>query len=383
MRVLMISRDPTLLEGDAPAMGDAVERHRAYAQRVERLIIFVLMRRRGTERAIAENCIVFPVYISDVLFWWRLRRLMRRAWREQKPDLVIAQDPHAAGLVAWIISRWYQLPIMVNIHGDFFKGSRWQRERALHTLWSWVQWRVLRRAAGIRVVSAELKEKIVAAGIPADKVFVVNTPINDVRFMDAGTVQTAGIEELKQRCSGRRIVLFVGRLVAAKNLVFTLEVIDRVRKRIPEILLLIAGEGELRSELTAAVVRRTLTDNVFFTGPVSHEALPAYYACAEVLLLLSTNESFGKVVVEAGLCQVPSLASATTGARSIITDGYTGFIVPVGDVEATSEVLVEMMENADLTRNMGVLARKQYIARYGFSATVDALISFWKRAASV
>ena len=73
----------------------------------------------------------------------------------------------------------------------------------------------------------------------------------------------------------------------------------------------------------------------------------------------------------------PTLASQTAGAAYIIVDGKTGFIVPVNDLDATVDVLDEMIDYPEGVKLLGTNAREAYTAQYASERSVQKIVELW------
>jgi glycosyltransferase involved in cell wall biosynthesis len=169
------------------------------------------------------------------------------------------------------------------------------------------------------VVSPLIADKIAEHKLSAAPVAVINTPVDTERFS----------QHLAQPDPQYFTIVSNMRLVPAKNIPFTLEIIKALADKYPTVRYRIIGSGPLRATLEQKVKDLDLLSIVDFRGSLTPEQVVHEYAQADLMLLLSTNESFGKVIIEAGLMGVPTVASATLGARTIIDSGKTGLIVPI------------------------------------------------------
>lgn len=376
-RVLMISTDPGLL-GTHAGSGDVLERHRKYAERVDSLDIIVLGGTPGKKHTVTPHLAIYAV--GRGLFGVReASALGRRICADKHISLLVTQDPHLAGFVGMRLKRRFHVPLLVNMHGDFLNNGHWRSEQWQHRVKEYLQKRIIPRADHLRVVSAGIQDKLVKYGIAPDKISVIHTPINDVAFRDLTDEQKVFLEELRYKYHHKFVVVFCGRLVAAKNLLFTLDVVRKAHAHNQKLQFLMIGDGELRGRLKQYIGEKRMEQYVTLLGPQHQDKLAIYYHLAQVLVLLSTNESFGKTIIEAGMAGTPSLASATTGATDIVTDGITGFIVPVNDLNATADVLNEMMNQPEQTKQLGEWARDRYLESYASERTVERIISLWKR----
>jgi glycosyltransferase involved in cell wall biosynthesis len=95
-----------------------------------------------------------------------------------------------------------------------------------------------------------------------------------------------------------------------------------------------------------------------YLGSLTQEALVDEYRAADCLVLPSRHDSFGMVVAEALACGVPAVVSSGVGAKSLIEEGVSGWIVPAGDVRALEERIEWCVDNIDTVRSMSTHARR-------------------------
>ena len=133
-------------------------------------------------------------------------------------------------------------------------------------------------------------------------------------------------------------VLYAGRLSPEKNI----DVIARATDGLPRI---IAGDGPLRDLLPDAL------------GFVSHEVLSDLYDRAAVVVLVSQMEGLPNVLLEAMAHGKTVIATPVGGIPSLIEDGRTGFLVPVGDAVALRATIERLLADPDLRKRVGDAAR--------------------------
>lgn len=375
LNVLMVSLDRGLIDPKTGS-GNVLERHKQYASFAKSLDIIVF----GGTTALTHqhgNLTIYQTGVNGLRNIWRAYRIGTSVIRRKQVHLITTQDPHATAWVGLFLKKRFGVPLLVSFHGDFWNNPLWQRERWRNMLLSWGQHFIAPRADGIRVVSYGIRDKLIASSVKKEKIQVIHTPVNDRLFSILNVKQKADIEKLHTMYAGRDVLLFVGRFVPAKNLLFMLAVIEKLKKKKTQVLLLLIGDGELKSQLEQAIAERNLTAHVQMLGTKAHEELVPYYHIARAVLLLSTNESFGKVIIEAGLSGTPTLASDTTGARHIIQDGMTGFLVPINDLDATVGILEEMIDYPQLSKQLGERAQQLYRAQYSSERTTKDILRFW------
>ncbi len=164
----------------------------------------------------------------------------------------------------------------------------------------------------------------------------------------------------------KQVILFVGALDKAhffKGVDVLVQAFAKVSTA--DAILMIVGEGDLKSDYQRLAEEMALSDKVLFSGNVLNWDLPQFYALADVLVLPSTGvETFGLVLVEAMACGKPVIASNLPGVRTVVDDGENGFLVPSGDVDLLAEKIQVLLGNREMRAAFGVHGRKKAETRY-------------------
>jgi glycosyltransferase involved in cell wall biosynthesis len=126
-----------------------------------------------------------------------------------------------------------------------------------------------------------------------------------------------------------------GRLMAAKALDVGLEAVSRV----PDVTLLVAGDGPDRAELEQAAEGLGLGGRARFLGSRPREEVLRLFRAADAVLLSSAWENFPHTVVEALAVGTPVIATAVGGIPEIVRDGENGLLVPPGDPVALASAI--------------------------------------------
>ena len=144
----------------------------------------------------------------------------------------------------------------------------------------------------------------------------------------------ASVEEPTRTQRARRpgsttsfVVGWAGRLTEIKRPSDLLRAVAQV----DDATLVLAGDGELRSEIEELAVSLGIADRVRILGYV--DDIGAWYSAFDVFLLTSANEGTPVVAIEALAAGVPVVATAAGGTATVVDDGETGLLAPVGDVE--------------------------------------------------
>lgn len=173
----------------------------------------------------------------------------------------------------------------------------------------------------------------------------------------------------KYNLHGYRTILTVARLTPLqryKGIDVSIKAFSKVKKRYPDTLYVIAGEGDMIDEYTRLAEKEGVKESVVFTGRVSDSELIALYRISEIFLMPSRIEEsegrilcegFGLVFLEANLFNKPVIGGEG-GCRSAIIDGETGFIVNPRDPDEIAERVIYLLENPESAHDMGRRGRE-------------------------
>jgi N-acetyl-alpha-D-glucosaminyl L-malate synthase BshA len=137
-----------------------------------------------------------------------------------------------------------------------------------------------------------------------------------------------------------KILIHLSNFRPVKRVQDVVEIFKRVQSQLPSKLLLV-GEGPELPRIQKLVEEANLTDRVLFLG--KQEEVARIISLADLMLLPSEKESFGLVALEAMACGVPTVASRAGGIPELITDGVTGFLAPIGDVDQMAKLAIRLL----------------------------------------
>jgi glycosyltransferase involved in cell wall biosynthesis len=167
--------------------------------------------------------------------------------------------------------------------------------------------------------------------------------------------------------SGRTTIAMIARLAPLKGHRELLEAFEKLVSRGLDVELLLIGDGGLRMELESWVRERRLSGRVTFTGLVSPEEIPKYLKRSSIVVHTSFREGLPRACVQGLLAGLPVVAFDFDGAREVVLDGETGYLIPRADVALLADRLEHLVRNPDRAREMGrrgrELVRERFDAR--------------------
>ena len=176
------------------------------------------------------------------------------------------------------------------------------------------------------------------------------------------------------------LLVHVSNFRPVKRPVDCVEILARVSQQGISTRLVMVGDGSERTNVEHRARCLGVYDKCVFVGKQPN--IVDYLSAADVLLLPSEQESFGLAALEAMACEVPVIASRVGGIPEVVTDGETGFLSEVGDVEKMSADAARLLTDATLRREMGKRARESAVTRYRTDLVIPKYIEFYERVMS-
>lgn len=368
MKILMISRDAGIVQEGS----DVQKRMAEYGALVDELHIVVFEKQLITHnsqpatRKISDNVWVYPTnsrnkwfYIHDAYVVAKHILSIRYSLFATR-WLVTVQDPFETGIVGWLVARKHRVPLQLQIHTDLF-SPYFARESVLNKIRVYMAKFLILRATSVRVVSERVKHSIVSRfKLQASRVVVL--PI----FVDVKKIEDAPIKTdlHKKYPQFDFIALMASRFTKEKNIPMAIDAVEEVVKIHPKAGLIIVGSGPEEQKIKLLATRYSLLSNVVFE-PWTDD-LASYYKIADVFVLTSNYEGYGRTIIEAEAAGCPVIMTDVGIAGEAIKHGENGLIVPVGDAQALADTMNSVIEKgATLHVSLPVQSTKEeYLVAY-------------------
>jgi N-acetyl-alpha-D-glucosaminyl L-malate synthase BshA len=249
----------------------------------------------------------------------------------------------AAAIMARQIAPELDLKVVTTLHGTDITLVGGSPSFAPVTQWS------IEQSDGVTAVSRFLREETYRQLPIRKEIDVVYNFIDPDRH---GVRKCRCIPE--KSCSGQATLMHISNFRALKRTDDVVRIFARVREK-RDARLVLVGDGPEAGRTRALVDGLGLTDSVRFVGIV--EEVASLLAEADVLLLPSETESFGLVALEAMASGVPVVASNVGGLPEVVEHGVTGFLAPVGDVEAMAGYCLRLIADCQSVKKYCEAAR--------------------------
>ncbi len=293
---------------------------------------------------------------------WRSMLFLKRYCEQNQIDLLHTHYRKPT-LVARRLQHFRRMPVLYSVHLSHITIAgprRWFSDFGDHT----------------HVASEDARRWLLQeARVPQQRVSLIPHGIDAEKFPFADdTARSAARAELGLSPTDL-VAVYVGRLDSPKNEKWVLDVAARSRVRLPNLKVLLAGDGPHEAALRQRILDEHLGDRVRCLG---HRDALAVYQAADALLLPSQREGFSLVCAEAMSVGTPVLRTRTSGTSELIVEGVTGASVPINR-EAFIERAIAFLSDAPALARMRPLASHHIRQHFAFSRQVDQTIELYRR----
>lgn len=287
------------------------------------------------------------LYAGGYASAWRVYRRLRELWRAERPDIVQSFLFHA-NVLATRAARAVGVPAVVT-GIRVAEPSRW---RAAVERWAS---RDADRVVCVSQAVAEFAERCI--GIPREKLVVIPNAI-DMVDAQSQPAENCGWTQPE----GAFVVLAIGRLHRQKGFDWLLEVVAGVIDQLPQLRLVIAGDGPERERLVRLARQLGLADRVDFLG--WRPDVRPLLQMADLFVLSSRWEGMPNAVLEAMAAGKPIAATRAEGVAELLGPASDRQCIAVGDTEGMRRLILELASDAALRRTLGEENRQRAVSEF-------------------
>lgn len=175
-------------------------------------------------------------------------------------------------------------------------------------------------------------------------------------------------------------ILCTARFEPVKNHPMLFAAIRKVKERGKRIRVWLVGAGHLRDEYERRCNELEIADIVEFLG--YRDDMPELLARTDIAVLTSIDEGIPRAMLEAMAMRVPTVATDVVGTKETVVDDETGFLVPLNDVGALTDRLIQLIDDPALRERMGVRGRARVESEFDEDKIVDALAGIYRELAA-
>lgn len=306
-----------------------------------------------------------PVHDKNPLMVLKMIPLVAKILRQEKADIVHARS-RAPAIIGYYAARRSSAVFITTCHGYYSR-----RLFSFSGVMGWGKFVI----AISQVIAKHMMDNF---GVPYKRIKLV------YRGVDLDKFKYRQPEDLPKR---EFTIGIIGRLSPIKGHAYFLRAVSKIIKMVPRLKVLIVGDAppdklRHRHELEDLVRRLGLGRYVEFLG--RRNDIPEILSKLDVLVLATTTqEGFGRVIIEAFAAGVPVVATSVGGVTEIMRNGDNGLLVPPGDSQAMSEAIIRLLKDRRLSAELAQKARKDAEDKYTLEKMVNDTVKVYEEALEV
>lgn len=275
----------------------------------------------------------FTRLFNGFLMFFGLISCVQRLKNEFDFDVIYAHWLFPDGFAASLISLIVDKPLLLHAHGCDVNHYFNDRARKLMIM------NAIGRARGVSVVSRQIRERLINAGVPAGKISFIPNGIDRSLFRPIPMYEARKKLDLSPE---EFIFLFIGSFEMVKGVDVLIKALAGCLRAVrrDDVRLYLVGHGSREGLMRALVSEYAISDKVHFVGSVQHTLIPLWMNAANILCLPSIREGIPNVVLESQSCGRPVIASRVGGIPDIINSEDYGLLALPNNVFSLSDALV-------------------------------------------
>jgi len=255
-----------------------------------------------------------------------------------KADVVHAHG-YKADVYAYVALRGTATPMVSTCHN-------WLKDNPLVSFYGMVDRFVLRNYDAVIAVSAEVRARLLKAGVSAEKIRFIRNGIDLRPFAQAVPSLPATSD-----CANAFTVGWVGRLSNEKGPDIFLQAAARVLIDCPDARFVIVGDGPDLNKINVLIDELAIRKNVLLTG--RREDMPSVYASLDLMVSSSRQEGLPMAILEGMASGLALVATAVGEVSTVVLDDQTGVVVPSEDVESLAAGIIKLLQDPTLRKRFG------------------------------
>ena len=306
-----------------------------------------------------------PGELRRILYNQELAVDLKRRFDGDPPDFIY-ERASLYGTAGVLVARALNVPHLVELNAPLAVEQASYRRTGLGELAAQAERWMLTRADGVLAVSAPLRDHVLSLGVEPARVHVYSNGVDPTLFQpgarEAAVRARFGLDD-------GPVLGFVGGLRPWHGVEVLPELVGRLAERYGKLQLLIAGDGQLRTELEEGFKKKGLSERVIFAGALPHEEVAAVIRQFDVALApypkLDHAFYFSPLkLFEYMACGAAVVAADVGQIAEVVRHGHTGLLFPPGDMDRLTEACDRLLGDAKLRRTLGHAAAKLVHTHY-------------------
>ncbi|MDP8234647.1 MAG: glycosyltransferase family 4 protein [Candidatus Saelkia tenebricola] len=291
-----------------------------------------------------------------ILSWMILRKKLKT----HKID-IIHSHTRVTSVIAYLLSKSLNIKYLTTTHGLYKKS-------VLRNIFSFLGYCTI-------AISSQTSERLITwMGLNPRKIQIIPNGINVQKFSDYDLTKSEARQKINIPLESF-VIGNISRIEKIKGQEIIIRAVFRLKDKIPNLKLLLVGDGKYRHILIKLVAELKLNDKVIIL-PASENIRPALRAM-DLFCFTPYEEPFGLVLLEAMAMEVPIIASDVSEIPEILNFGNCGVLIQAGNEKSLQEATEQVYKNKIPLKDITGKALKRVQEKYSRENMVDKTIQVY------
>jgi glycosyltransferase involved in cell wall biosynthesis len=301
---------------------------------------------------------------------------------------ILHSGPYTGIICGHICSKFYGIPHVATLH-DVYQASdkefwkEWMSKEIKSTpfytsfIAKLLENITLRlNVSAFHTVSEMSKIDLTNFGVNGNKISIVSPGLDLSEYWEKSELMNLDTLPATEVDSRSPYAVFMGRLIHYKNVQTVIMAFKEVVKILPNVELVIIGDGPYKESLTK--IAMDIKKNVRFTGRIAEVEKITLIKNSSFILFPSLIEGFGVAAIEGFACGKPVLVADVRPLSDIVKDGYSGYLISPLDINAWSEKIIYLFKNKAKQIEMGSNAFQQFLLNHDLQKTISKMEELYR-----
>lgn len=351
LKILSLSQYGSGMSDPDNQFSGALDRQKDYSQYVTRFDI-VVPSSTGSDKtfSVNENLDIHPLVVKGIIsFYFHAYRKAVELQKKEQYDVIMVDNPHLMGVLGVVLKWRLGTTLLVHSMADMIH-NKWYRIERLSNYIKDICIRFMLLCTDFVRVSTEYElQRLQTVNAKSNKIHRVSFYIDGESFA----------QQLTDKKSTGKQLLFVGRLGPQKDLEVLMRAMEDIVETHPDAHLTIVGDGPKRAQLEQQAKDLRIDSKVTFTGSIPYSEVAQYFSQSDVFVITSLYEGTCMVLHEAALASLPIVSTDFAGAHDFVREGQEGYLVPIRDHVLFAKKVSELLSSPEDIERMGTNAKNR------------------------
>lgn len=276
------------------------------------------------------------------------------------------------GVLGSIAAKINGIPkIIFTAHGWAFNEKRSFLSKVFMKL---VYWKIIMICDKTIAVSEKTKQSVIGWPFVSNKISVIHNGVKEIDFYEKEEATTKLSEINPQISKDKFLIGTIAELHPIKGLDILIDSAEKVAEK-ENVQFVIIGEGHIRKELENQILEKGLENKVILLGFLDNAS--KYLKAFDLFILPSRSEALALVILEAGLAEVPVIASRVGGIPEIISDERFGKLFESENSNELSDVILGSIKNYEEAKTKSQKLNERVIENFNYEKMLESTVNFY------